>query len=262
MNTNPPLLAVDHLSKRFGGVVAVSDVSFILPRGSLSGLIGPNGSGKTTVFNMISGIYKPNTGTITFQERSIEGQSAYRVSRNGIARTFQNMRLFKSMTVLENVLVGLGGFPQPSNRTFPWDPYLRPLTQHRKQQQIRDEAMGLLAKLHLTDVADLLATSLPYGKQRRTEIARALATHPTLLMLDEPAAGLNSTETRELDSLLQQLVADGLSILLIEHDMRLVMDVCSQVTVLDHGVVIAHGTPEAIQADEQVLAAYLGKEDE
>jgi branched-chain amino acid transport system ATP-binding protein len=262
MSDTSPLLEVSHLSKRFSGVVAVSDVSFTIPHGSLCGLIGPNGSGKTTVFNMISGIYRPNTGTIMFHERAIGGQPAYKVARTGIARTFQNLRLFKSMSVLENVLVGMGGFPHASNRTYPWDPYLRPITQSRMQQRMQAEALDLLDKFNLADVADLPANTLPYGKQRRTEIARALATRPTLLMLDEPTAGLNTTETRELDVLLQQLVADGLTILLIEHDMRLVMGICSQVTVLDHGIVIAHGSPESVQMDEQVMTAYLGKDDE
>jgi branched-chain amino acid transport system ATP-binding protein len=257
-----PLLTIKGLTKRFGGVTAVKDVSFALREGTLHGLIGPNGSGKTTILNLISGIYSPNAGKIFFGERSIGGKAAQRIARYGIARTFQNLRLFKTMTVLENVLVSQGAMPQGRDRTFPWDPYIRPWKEHAAEARMRKEAMTLLTDLQLDEAADVLATSLPYGKQRRTELARALALKPRLLLLDEPAAGLNADETRDLERILLRLVSQGLTIMMIEHDMRLVMDVCSQVTVLDHGELIADGMPEDIRQNEHVLAAYLGKEEE
>ena len=260
--TASALLTLTEVTKRFGGVTAVKDVSFALQEGTLHGLIGPNGSGKTTILNLISGIYAPNAGKIWFAERSIGGMPAHRITRCGIARTFQNLRLFTTMTVLENVLVGLGATPHGEDRTFLWDAYLRPWKTRAAEAHMRGEALALLAKLQLEDAADLPATSLPYGKQRRTELARALALKPRILLLDEPAAGLNADETRDLERVLQTLVAQGLTILMIEHDMRLVMDVCSHVTVLDHGVLIADGEPEEIRQNEHVLAAYLGKEEE
>ena len=260
--TSSALLTLTGITKRFGGVTAVKDVSFALQEGTLHGLIGPNGSGKTTILNLISGIYAPNTGKIWFAERSIGGMAAHRITRCGIARTFQNLRLFPTMTVLENVLVGLGAAPHGEDRTFLWDAYLRPWKTRAAEVHMRSEAMTLLARLQLDDVANLPATSLPYGKQRRTELARALALKPRILLLDEPAAGLNADETRDLERVLQILVSQGLTILMIEHDMRLVMDVCSHVTVLDHGVLIADGEPEEIRQNEHVLAAYLGKEEE
>ncbi len=260
--THATLLAIQGLTKRFGGVTAVKDVSFALQTGALHGLIGPNGSGKTTILNLVSGIYTPNAGKIFFEEHSIGGKPAQRIAHYGIARTFQNLRLFKTMTVLENVLVGQGAMPQGRDRTFLWDPYLRPWKEQAAEAHMRKEARALLSELQLDDVADDLATSLPYGKQRRTELARALALKPRLLLLDEPAAGLNADETRDLERLLLRLVSQGLTIMMIEHDMRLVMDVCSQVTVLDHGELIADGVPEDIRQNEQVLAAYLGKDEE
>lgn len=260
--TSSALLTLTGITKRFGGVTAVKDVSFALQEGTLHGLIGPNGSGKTTILNLISGIYAPNAGKIWFAERSIGGMPAYRITRCGVARTFQNLRLFNTMTVLENVLVGLGATPRGQDHTFLWDTYLRPWKTRTAEAHMRSEAMTLLARLQLDDVANLPATSLPYGKQRRTELARALALKPRILLLDEPAAGLNADETRDLERVLQILVSQGLTILMIEHDMRLVMDVCSHVTVLDHGVLIADGEPEEIRQNEHVLAAYLGKEEE
>jgi branched-chain amino acid transport system ATP-binding protein len=260
--TASALLTMRSVSKHFGGVMAVKDISFALQEGTLHGLIGPNGSGKTTLLNVVSGIYAPTAGQIFFGERSIGGSPTHRITHYGIARTFQNLRLFKTMTVLENVLVGLGAMPHGRNRTFPWDPYLRPWKEQRAEARMREEAMSLLRELQLAEDADVLAISLPYGKQRRTELARALAIKPRLLLLDEPAAGLNADETRELGRILQRLVAQGLTILMIEHDMGLVMDVCSHVTVLDHGLLIADGLPEEIRENELVLTAYLGKEDE
>jgi ABC-type branched-subunit amino acid transport system ATPase component len=260
--TATALLSIEGLTKRFGGVTAVNDVSFAVQPGSIHGLIGPNGSGKTTNFNLISGVYRPDGGQITFEGRTISGMSAHHITRSGIARTFQNLRLFKTMSVLENVLVGLGGSPRGRDSTFPWDPYLRPWRERAAEANMRAEAMALLAQFQLTNLADAPATSLPYGKQRRVEIARALATRPRLLLLDEPAAGLNAEETRELEETFTHLVTSGLTILMIEHDMRLVMGICQWVTVLDQGKLIADGTPDVVRANEHVLAAYLGKEED
>lgn len=260
--TAAALLSIEGLTKRFGGVTAVDGVSFAVQPGSIHGLIGPNGSGKTTNFNLISGVYRPDGGKIIFEGQTIGGMSAYRITHAGIARTFQNLRLFKTMSVLENVLVGLGGSPRGRDTTFPWDPYLRPWRERRAEASMRAEAMELLARFQLTELADTPAVSLPYGKQRRVEIARALATKPRLLLLDEPAAGLNAEETRDLEDTFTQLVAEGLTILMIEHDMRLVMGVCQWITVLDQGKRIADGTPDVVRSDERVLAAYLGKEED
>lgn len=260
--TTAALLSIEGLTKRFGGVTAVNDVSFTVQAATMHGLIGPNGSGKTTNFNLISGVYRPDGGKITFEGKTISGVPAHRITRSGIARTFQNLRLFKTMSVLENVLVGLGGSPRGRDTTFFWDPYLRPWRERAAETHMRAEAMGLLDRFQLADLADIAATSLPYGKQRRVEIARALATRPRLLLLDEPAAGLNAEETRELEETLRGLVDGGLTILMIEHDMRLVMGCCHWVSVLDQGKLIADGTPDAVRSDEHVLAAYLGKEEE
>ena len=256
------LLSIKGLTKRFGGVTAVNNVSFAVQPSSIHGLIGPNGSGKTTNFNVISGVYRPDGGQITFEGHPISGMPAHRITRLGIARTFQNLRLFKTMSVLENVLVGLSGSPLGRDTTFPWDPYIRPWRERAAETNMRAEATALLAQFQLTDLAYTPATSLPYGQQRRVEIARALATKPRLLLLDEPAAGLNAEETRELEETFTQLVAGGLTILMIEHDMRLVMGVCQWVTVLDQGKLIADGTPDMVRSNENVLAAYLGKEED
>jgi ABC-type branched-subunit amino acid transport system ATPase component len=260
--TAPALLSMEGLTKRFGGVTALQDVSFAVRPGTIHGLIGPNGSGKTTNFNVISGMYRPDGGKIIFDGVTISGMPAHRITRSGIARTFQNLRLFKTMSVLDNVLVGLGGSPRGRDTIFPWDPYLRPWRAHAADTHMRAEAMALLDRFQLTDLADVPATSLPYGKQRRVEIARALATQPRLLLLDEPAAGLNAEETHELEETFTRLVAEGLTILMIEHDMRLVMGVCQWVTVLDQGKLIADGTPDMVRSNEQVLAAYLGREED
>lgn len=259
--TATALLTIEGLTKRFGGVTALQDVSFAVRPGTIHGLIGPNGSGKTTNFNVISGVYRPDGGAIRFDGATISGMPAHRITRTGIARTFQNLRLFKTMSVLENVLVGLGGSPRGRDTIYPWDPYIRPWRARAAETHMRAEAMELLARFQLADLADVPAVSLPYGKQRRVEIARALATQPRLLLLDEPAAGLNVEETRELEETFTGLVTGGLTILMIEHDMRLIMGVCHQVTVLDQGKLIADGTPEMVRSNEQVLAAYLGKED-
>jgi branched-chain amino acid transport system ATP-binding protein len=260
--TATTLLSIEGLTKRFGGVTALQDVSFVVRPGTIHGLIGPNGSGKTTNFNVISGVYRPDGGTIRFDGATISGMPAHRITRVGIARTFQNLRLFKTMSVLENVLVGSGGSPRGRDTIYPWDPYIRPWRARAAEAHMRAEAMELLARFQLADLADVPAISLPYGKQRRVEIARALATQPRLLLLDEPAAGLNAEETRELEETFTGLVAGGLTILMIEHDMRLIMGVCHQVTVLDQGKLIADGTPEMVRSNEQVLAAYLGREDD
>ena len=240
----PELLSTRDLRKHFGGIRAVDGVSLAVQAGALHGIIGPNGSGKTTVFNIISGIYKPDAGEVFFDGQPIGGRPAQAIVRRGVARTFQNLRLFRSMTVIENVEVGLGGFRRAGGAPA----------------AAREHAVALLERVGLARDGDVLATALPYGKQRKVEIARALATGPRLLLLDEPAAGLNSDEKRELDTFLQSLVSGGLSVVMIEHDMRLVMGVCSTVTVLDRGTVIANGTPSAVRSDSRVIAAYLGDE--
>ncbi len=241
---------------RFGGLVAVNNVTFDLAKGDLFGLIGPNGAGKTTCFNLITGVYNPTGGDVLFQGKRINGLSPQKIARRGISRTFQNIRLFKSMSVLENVVVG--GFLRHKSSllsalTFmPWS--------MQETADMKDEAMRLLEVLDLASVASVRASDLPYGKQRRLEIARALATKPELLLLDEPAAGMNPLEKVELQKTVRRIRDEfGKTILLIEHDMRFVMGVCEKIVVLDHGEEIARGEPEEIKSNPKVIEAYLGE---
>ncbi|MCS6775140.1 MAG: ABC transporter ATP-binding protein [Chloroherpetonaceae bacterium] len=251
------LLEVKHVTKRFGGLAAVSSINMAIDRGELVGLIGPNGAGKTTVFNLLTGVYVPTEGTIHFDGRLMNRCKPYQIVRAGMARTFQNIRLFRQLTARDNVKVAAQlrcrcGLISSLCRTP------RSLANDRQVNQIADE---LLDVMNLQDVADARAGDLAYGLQRRLEIARALATRPRLLLLDEPAAGMNPQEKVDLMALIQKIRRDfDLTVLLIEHDMKLVMGICERIYVLDYGQIIAEGAPSRIRRDPRVIKAYLGEE--
>ncbi len=250
------VLSINALTKFFGGLRAVSDFSIDVPEGALYGLIGPNGAGKTTVFNIVTGLYKPSAGAISFMDRDITAQEPYSITQMGIARTFQNIRIFPNLTVLDNVRIAY----HPHAGYNIADAILR--TDHfaEREKALTEEAQDFLAVFSLQDLQDEIASSLPYGQQRRLEIARALAADPRLLLLDEPAAGMNPQETVELMDLIH-FIRDRfkLTILLIEHQMRVVMGICEHITVMDFGEVIARGQPREIQTNPLVIEAYLGK---
>lgn len=251
------LLDVKHLTKNFGGLTAVGDVTLELNEGELVGLIGPNGAGKTTLFNLLTGVYEPSEGTITLDGNLLNGKKPYHIAALGLSRTFQNIRLFKEMTVLDNVLVGLAN----SHKQNIVASLLRLPSYYSSEKELRQKALDLLAIFDLDGEADTLVKNLPYGQQRRLEIVRALATEPKILFLDEPAAGMNPQETAELTQLIRQIKEEfNITIMLIEHDMSLVMEVTERIYVLEYGRVIAHGTPDEIKNDKRVIEAYLGGE--
>jgi branched-chain amino acid transport system ATP-binding protein len=253
-----PLLEVDSVTLTFGGVVALDDVSFSIDEGEILGLIGPNGAGKTTCFNVTTGIYRPTSGEVRFEGASISGHKRYSITKLGIARTFQNIRLFGAMTALENVLVGADAH----HSTGVLSALFRLPVHRREEDEGHDLALEWLDFMGLQDKADEVANNLSYGDQRRLEIARALATNPKLLCLDEPAAGFNPAEKRALMDLIRRVRDRGFTVLLIEHDMRLVMGVTDRLVVLEFGRKIAEGPPSDIRDNPAVIAAYLGVDEE
>ena len=251
------LLKAENVSEVFGGLKAVSDFDFFINKGELVGLIGPNGAGKTTAFNLITGVYQPTTGTIEFDGKSIVGLKPYQITQRGIARTFQNIRLFSELSVLDNVKIAFHSHVKYSVA----EAVLRLGRYFSEEKDTEEKSMKLLKIFKLDGKAHEMAKNLPYGAQRRLEIARALAAQPKLLLLDEPAAGMNPQETQELMEMIRWIRKEfGLTVLLIEHDMSLVMGICERIYVLEYGMIIAKGTPAEIKSNPEVIRAYLGGE--
>lgn len=257
MTTETSMLKVDNVGIRFGGLKAVSETNAYLNKGELVGLIGPNGAGKTTFFNLLTGVYVPTEGNIIFNGQRLNGLKPYKITRKGISRTFQNIRLFDELSVLDNVKVAYHSNAKHSI----FSSIFRLPTHFKGEKEMEEKAIEFLKIFNLDGYKYEKAKNLPYGQQRRLEIARALAAQPELLLLDEPAAGMNPQETQELMKLISFIREKfGLTVLLIEHDMQLVMGVCERIYVLDHGQLIAHGTPEEIRNNPKVIEAYLGEE--
>lgn len=248
------MLKLEDVTLKFGGLVANDSVSFEIDKGSIFGLIGPNGAGKTTMFNVISGVYKPTSGSIWFENERIDGMKPYQINKRGIARTYQNINLFKSMTVLENVMVGC----HSRSKSGLVSSLLRTPSERQEEKSIIEKSMDILAFMNLDQFAMNKANSLSYGQQRRLEISRAMASEPQLILLDEPAAGMNSGEKTELAETIRKINRKGITILLVEHDMKLVLNITHQICVLNYGKKIALGEPAAISSNEEVIAAYLG----
>ena len=251
-------LCLSDVSVHFGGLQALSEVTFELRPGEILSLIGPNGAGKTTVFNVITGVYRISSGSVTYDGQRLSGLRPHQVLARGIARTFQNIRLFTAMTALENVMVARHARTSASVLGA----ILHTKSQRREERAVRDRSMEALAFVGLADQAHAVARNLPYGLQRRLEIARALGSDPQTILLDEPAAGLNPSESRQLMETIARIAASGVNVLLVEHDMSVVMNVSHRLVVLDHGVCICQGTPDEVRSNPEVIEAYLGSETE